>query len=66
MDKKYPYLGKNTINGKSYVVLFNDRDMGTVVMDETDDRTIQFGEYGSFDEESFEVLGENECVRLSN
>ena len=63
--KKYPYLGRNFIDGKAYVVLFSEEDMGTVVMNETNSR-IKFGTYGSFDESAFEVLPPNECVRLNN
>ena len=29
--KKYPYLGRNFIDGKAYVVLFSEEDMGTVL-----------------------------------
>ena len=64
--KKYPYLGRNLIDGKAYVVLFSEEDMGTVVMNETNSRRIKFGTYGSFDESAFEVLPPNECVRLNN
>ena len=64
--KKYPYLGRNFIDGKAYVVLFSEEDMGTVVMNETNSRRIKFGTYGSFDESAFEVLPPNECVRLNN
>ena len=64
--KKYPYLGRNFIDGKAYVVLFSEEDMGTVVMNETNSRRIKFGTYGSFDESAFEFLPPNECVRLNN
>ena len=52
--KKYPYLGRNFIDGKAYVVLFSEEDMGTVVMNETNSRRIKFG------------TPPNECVRLNN
>ena len=39
-NKKYPYLGRNFIDGKAYVVLFSEEDMGTVVMNETNSRRI--------------------------
>lgn len=65
-NKKYPYLGRNYINGKPYVVLFNEEDMGTVVMNDTDSPKIKFADYGSFDESMFEVLPPDECVRISN
>lgn len=65
-NKKYPYLGRNYINGKPYVVLFNEEDMGTVVMNDTDSPKIKFSDYGSFDESVFEVLPPDECVRISN
>ena len=64
--KKYPYLGRKYVDGKAYVVLFSEEDMGTVVMNETNSRRIKFGTYGSFDESAFEVLPPNECVRLNN
>lgn len=64
--KRYPYLGRNYVNGKAYVVLFNEPDMGTVVMNDTDSPNIKFSAYGSFDESLFEVLPPNECVRISN
>lgn len=64
--KKYPYLGRNYVDGKAYVVLFSDEDMGTVVMNETNSKNIKFGAYGSFDESVFEILPPNECVRLNN
>lgn len=63
---KYPYLGRNTFNGKTYVVLFNDVDMGTVVMNDTESPNIKFGAYGSFDESLFEVLPKEMYVTLSN
>ena len=62
----YPYLGRNYINGKPYVVLFTEEDTGVVVMNETDSQGIVFGAIGSFDENSFELLPPDECVRLSN
>lgn len=64
--KKYPYLGINHIDGKPYVVLFNEPDMGMVVVNETDDKGIIFGMYGSFAEEMFEVLPPDVDVILSN
>ena len=62
----YPYLGRNYINGKPYVVLFTEEEKGVVVMNETDSQEIVFGTIGSFDENSFELLPPDECVRLSN
>lgn len=64
--KTYPYLGKTSVKGKDYVVLFSEPDMGTVVMNETDSERIKFGSYGSFDESLFEVLPPDVCVRLNN
>lgn len=65
-EKVYPYLGKNEINGKTYVVLFTEEETGVVVMNETDSTSIKFGLYTSFDESQFEVLPPDQCVRLSN
>lgn len=65
-ESKYPYLGSNFINGKQYVVLFSEPDMGTVVMNETDEKAIVFGKYMSFDESLFEPLPENVVVKLQN
>lgn len=65
-EKRYPYLGKTSVNGKQYVVLFSEPDMGTVVMNETDSERIKFGSYGSFDESLFEPLPPDVCVRLNN
>ena len=66
-NKKYPYLGKCNIYGKSYVVLFTDEEYGTVVMSEfVDNPKLKFGTIGKFNEEMFEVLPPDICVRLSN
>ena len=66
MEEKYPYLGINYINDKSYVVLFTEEDYGIVVMNETESKAIKFGYIGSFDETQFELLPKEQCVRLSN
>lgn len=66
VKKVYPYLGRNYVNEKPYVVLFNEEDMGMVVMCEATDVTFKFGDYLSFDESLFEVLPNDVCVRLSN
>ena len=63
---KYPYLGRNYINNKPYVVLFLEEETGVVVVDETEGDTIKFGQYGNFDENVFELLTPDEVVRLSN
>ncbi len=65
-EKKYPYLGSNFINGKQYVVLFSEEDMGTVVMNDTDDESIVFGKFMSFDESLFKPLPKDVIVRLQN
>lgn len=64
-EKKYPYLGRNHVDGKAYVVLFLEPDFGVVVMNETVGR-IKFGMYGGFAEDRFEPLPPTECVRLQN
>lgn len=63
---KYPYLGKHYVNGKPYVVLFLEEETGVVLVDETDGDSIQFGQYGHFDENEFELLPPDEVVRISN
>lgn len=62
----YPYLGRNYINEKPYVVLFLEEETGVVVVNETDSEDIKFGQYGNFDESKFELLPPDEVVRLSN
>ena len=66
MEEKYPYLGINHIDDKSYVVLFTEEDTGVVVLNETNVDSIKFGMYGNFDESRFEPLPSEQCVRLSN
>ena len=66
MEEKYPYLGINHINDKPYVVLFTEEERGVVVMNETDSDTIKFGYIGNFDEDQFEKLPPDQCVRLNN
>lgn len=65
-NKKYPYLGRNYIDGKPYVVLFTEEETGVVVVNETNSPNVKFGAYTFFDEEQFEPLPPNECVRISN
>ena len=62
----YPYLGRRFVDGKPYVVLFTEPETGVVVVNETDSENIVLGKYMSFDEDSFELLPPEECVRLSN
>lgn len=66
MEKTYPYLGVNVINGKQYVVFFTEEDRGVVVMNETDSESIKFGMIDNFAEEQFEPLSQDQCVRLCN
>ena len=66
MEEKYPYLGINHINEKSYVVLFTEEDTGVVLLNETDSSEIKFGLISNFDESKFEPLPPDQCVRLSN
>ncbi|MEE3384726.1 MAG: hypothetical protein VZR36_06530 [Prevotella sp.] len=63
---EYPFLAKNHINGKPYVVLFTEPETGVVVVNETDSENIKFGTIGNFDENSFELLSPDEVVRLNN
>lgn len=62
----YPYLGRKRIGDKQYVVMFVEEDYGLVVLNDTDEKNIQFGKLGDFAEEQFEILPREECVRLSN
>lgn len=63
---EYPYLGRNFIGDKPYIVLFTEEETGVVVANETESENIRMGMYGNFDEERFEILPPEECVRLSN
>lgn len=66
MEEKYPYLGVNTINDKSYVVLFTEPDHGVVLMDETGNENCKFGRIADFGEDAFTPLPPDQCVRISN
>lgn len=66
MGEKYPYLGINQFKGENYVVLFVEPDRGIIVMNETDNDKLKFGTIGDFDETQFDVLPQDQCVRLSN
>ena len=63
---EYPYLGRDYVDGKPYVVLFTESGKGVVVVNETEDHGIKFGDYREFDEDSFEFLPQDEVVRLGN
>lgn len=65
-DIKYPYLGRNFIDNKAYIVLFTEPDTGVVILNDTDSPRIKFGMYGGFAEEKFEFLPPEVCVRLQN
>lgn len=62
----YPYLGRNYVDGKPYVVLFTEPGTGVVIMDETEGDDIKFGMITDFDEDAFELLPKDVCVRLNN
>ena len=62
----YPYLARNFVNGKQYVVLFIEEEKGIVLLNETDSKNIQFGKMGTWDEGAFEILPPDECIRLNN
>ena len=56
-EREYPYLAKNTVGDKTYVVFFSEENYGTVVMSEIiDNPDIALGAIGDFDENVFEVL----------
>jgi hypothetical protein len=64
--RKYPYLGINQVDGKSYVVFFTEPDRGVIVLNETDSETLSFGKVDNFDESQFEFLSPDQCIRLQN
>ena len=67
VEKEYPYLAKNTVGDKTYVVFFSDENYGTVVMSEiTDNPDIALGAIGDFDENVFEVLDPEIQVSIHN
>lgn len=63
---EYPYLGRNFIGDKHYIVMFTEPDYGVVVDNETDSEKIKVGYIGDFDESKFEFLPEGEYVQLEN
>ena len=67
IEKEYPYLAKNTVGDKTYVVFFSEENYGTVVMSEiTDNPDIALGAIGDFDENVFEVLDPEIQVSIHN
>ena len=66
-EREYPYLAKNTVGDKTYVVFFSEENYGTVVMSEiTDNPYIALGAIGDFDENVFEVLNPEIQVSIHN
>ena len=66
-EREYPYLAKNTVGDKTYVVFFSKENYGTVLMSEiTDNPDIAFGAFGDFDENAFEVLNPEIQVSIHN
>ena len=66
-EREYPYLAKNTVGDKTYVVFFSAENYGTVVMCEiTDNPDIALGAIGDFDENVFEVLDPEIQVSIHN
>lgn len=66
-EKTYPYLGKREYKGHEYVIMFTEENYGVVVMsDITDNKLLQFGKMGDFDETMFTPLETERCVKLSN
>ena len=66
-EKEYPYLAKNTVGDKTYVVFFSEENYGTVVMSEiTDNPDIALGAIGDFAENVFEVLNPEIQVSIQN
>lgn len=67
VEKEYPYLAKNTVGDKTYVVFFSEENYGTVVMSEIiDNPDIALGAIGDFDENVFEVLDPEIQVSIHN
>ena len=67
IEKEYPYLAKNTVGDKTYVVFFSEENYGTVVMSEiTDNPDIALGAIGDFNENIFEVLDPEIQVSIHN
>ena len=66
-EREYPYLAKNTVGDKTYVVFFSEENYGMVVMSEiTDNPDIALGAIGDFDENIFEVLDPEIQVSIHN
>ena len=67
IEKEYPYLAKNTVGDKTYVVFFSEENYVTVVMSEINDNPdIALGAIGDFDENIFEVLDPEIQVSIHN
>lgn len=67
MEKKYPYLAKNTVDGKTYVVFFIEPDNGVVLHSEiTDNPHLRMGVLRDFDESVFEILPPDVQVSIHN
>lgn len=66
-EKEYPYLAKNTVGDKTYVVFFSEENYGMVVMSEINDNPdIALGAIGDFNENIFEVLDPEIQVSIHN
>ena len=66
-EREYPYLAKNTVGDKTYVVFFSAENYGTVLMSEiTDNPDIDLGDIDDFDENAFEVLNPEIQVSIHN
>lgn len=67
IEREYPYLAKNTVGDKTYVVFFSEENYGMVVMSEINDNSdIALGAIGDFDESVFEVLSPDVQVLIHN
>ena len=66
-EREYPYLAKNTVGDKTYVVFFSEENYGMIVMSEINDNPdIALGAIGDFDENIFEVLDPEIQVSIHN
>ena len=66
-EKRYPYLAKNVIDNKSYIVFFIEPDYGVVLHSEiTDNPNLKMGSLNDFDESVFEILPPDVQLNIHN
>lgn len=63
----YPYLGKKDLDEKKcIVVFFTEENKGVVISLPEDNNEYTFGKYDKYNEDEFDLLDEELCVRLHN